>query len=75
MTNATDLMSTPTKNECRGPYRKVLNIQETPSATLIKMECGHTGSFAQHFYHKLSEPQRCFKCWAEAFPVEAGGRQ
>jgi hypothetical protein len=46
----------------RGILRNVVTITETPSATLILMECGHTGSFAQHFHYDAKDQRRCVQC-------------
>lgn len=49
----------------RGPIRKVVEIEETTTATFLTLSCGHRGSHAQHFTYRIGEPCHCFQCGEE----------
>lgn len=49
----------------RGPIRTIKTIEETSSATLLTMDCGHVGSHAPHFSYAIGDSLHCFKCGQE----------
>ena len=45
-----------------GPKRTVLLVNPQSEATYLTFDCGHVGSFAQHFSYKTGEAMSCFSC-------------
>lgn len=50
------------ENDFRGPIRKITGVEETSSATLLTLDCGHTGSHAPHFSYSVGDDVHCFFC-------------
>jgi hypothetical protein len=46
----------------RGPFRHIIDIQESSGPTIITKCCGHESGHAQHFTYKIGEEIRCYRC-------------
>jgi len=46
----------------RGPLRTIKAVEETPSATLLTLDCGHVNAHAQHFSYRIGDSCHCFAC-------------
>lgn len=55
-----------TYRDPRGPLRRVMSFENTTTATLVSLECGHVATWAPHISAKHAETARCIDCLENA---------
>lgn len=60
-----------TSPDPRGPSRTIQAIEERRDITLLTLDCGHVGRFAQHFTYKTGRTVHCFDCGPRSERIKA----